>query len=569
MKRKTSMLVMVLTLFTLFAAGLRGGTGRSAAAPVATTFDYLPAILMPPVDFSIAAIEVNQAIQKADNSVPLVAGKDTVVRVFAQTLNGSSPGNVTVSLSATRGGTPLGTISAGPMAVPASPDRATYASTFNLSPPPAWLSGTIIVTATVDSAGVVAEASEANNTLQATLAFNAVPDLDVKIVPINYTHQGATNPGFYPAQAVDNISDWIDRTYPVANVAISFRAAYGFTGNLESSGDWSRMLNEVTALRAPDGAPSSQVYYALVPVNNGSQQWFFGGIAGIGWVCCTRASVGLNLGTGDNTGILAAHEIGHNLRRRHAPCGVSTSDPYPYPGASIGEFGLDIQGSAVTLLSPSTYVDMMSYCSPEWISDYTYNGLYGDQIVRGLFVQSNPTPGLMIRVAFDEAGTAQIRPVYAFPQAVTAEPTAAEYALELLDTAGAVIVNHAVDIHIAEEPGVTSRAIHASVPLPARPVAGVRLVKAGEILAQRQLDPEAAAQHNLALIRASGSLSLAWDATDTPALLRYTVDDGQSWTTLGVDVVGGSLQLDPDAVPAAKDARFQVILGDHAGASGR
>jgi hypothetical protein len=141
-------------------------------------------------------------------------------------------------------------------------------------------------------------------------------------------------------------------------------------------------------LKLSDGLPDDShiVYYGLIPIRNGSTYWFSQGIAGIGWVSdlgeVFRESVGLSLDTNDDTSILSAHEIGHNLGRRHAPCGGSGNpDPsYPYGGASIGQYATDIRSTTdISFYTPSDHVDMMSYCSPEWISDYTYKGLYNNQ----------------------------------------------------------------------------------------------------------------------------------------------------------------------------------------------
>ena len=69
---------------------------------------------------------------------------------------------------------------------------------------------------------------------------------------------------------------------------------------------------------------------------------------------------------------IIAHELGHNLSLRHAPCGVpSGSDgSYPYRDGSIGTWGYDFSGGGA-LKRPST-PDVMSYCQPAWISDYHF-----------------------------------------------------------------------------------------------------------------------------------------------------------------------------------------------------
>ena len=88
--------------------------------------------------------------------------------------------------------------------------------------------------------------------------------------------------------------------------------------------------------------------------------WFEGGVSGLGWIG-QRVSIGLDLGV--DTGNSAAHEIGHNFGRRHAPCGnPSSPDPhYPYPNATIGVYGMDTDEDV--LLSPAANFDMMSYLS--------------------------------------------------------------------------------------------------------------------------------------------------------------------------------------------------------------
>ena len=114
----------------------------------------------------------------------------------------------------------------------------------------------------------------------------------------------------------------------------------------------SALLRETWATRTMDGASG---YYMGVMSGGGGRAY-------IGW----PASV---------SGLVAAtivHELGHNMTLRHAPCG----DPpnvellYPYLNGSIGSWGYD--SSTGTLVSP-TRPDMMSYCGPEWVSDYSFN----------------------------------------------------------------------------------------------------------------------------------------------------------------------------------------------------
>ena len=67
-----------------------------------------------------------------------------------------------------------------------------------------------------------------------------------------------------------------------------------------------------------------------------------------------------------------AHELGHNLSLRHAPCGDPANPDlsFPYPDGSTGAWGYDFRGGG-RLLRPE-YRDLMSYCEPEWVSDYHF-----------------------------------------------------------------------------------------------------------------------------------------------------------------------------------------------------
>jgi hypothetical protein len=67
-----------------------------------------------------------------------------------------------------------------------------------------------------------------------------------------------------------------------------------------------------------------------------------------------------------------AHELGHNVGLRHAPCGSPAgADPdYPYDNGDIGVWGYDLRRSR--LLNPEQYADLMGYCRPRWISDFSF-----------------------------------------------------------------------------------------------------------------------------------------------------------------------------------------------------
>ena len=68
-----------------------------------------------------------------------------------------------------------------------------------------------------------------------------------------------------------------------------------------------------------------------------------------------------------------AHELGHNMKLFHAPCGnpAFVDAGFPYSDGSIGAWGYDFRDGGY-LVAPATR-DLMSYCRPKWISDYHFS----------------------------------------------------------------------------------------------------------------------------------------------------------------------------------------------------
>ena len=72
-------------------------------------------------------------------------------------------------------------------------------------------------------------------------------------------------------------------------------------------------------------------------------------------------------------GSTIAHELGHNMSLRHAPCGDPTGgDPaYPRADGTIGSWGWGAVPGGWGPIPPSMH-DLMSYCHPRWISGYHF-----------------------------------------------------------------------------------------------------------------------------------------------------------------------------------------------------
>lgn len=518
---------------------------------------YLP-LIRNDVDLTIAGLEATQAIQTATNSVPLVQNRPTILRIFARTTSLMGTRGITISVAATRNGIPLpgSPLMLGPYTLSRSPSRGIYTSTINVLLPPAWLSGVIVLTATVDASNVIRELNEANNTASMRLRFNYVPPLNIKFVPIHYTW--SANGTLCSGPASESISYWLMHTYPIHAVQTSFRAPVYFTGDLsQGDTDWGRLLDLLWSIKQTDGAPESQVYYGLLDSHNGTCPLSWGGIGYIGW----RVSLGQY-----HSYAILAHEIGHNFARLHAPCGTRADiDPdYPYPDGSIGDYGVDVfDGRVWTPGPPDNTKDVMSYCWPRWFSAYNYQALYEDQIVHGQSIGSNMRARvLLVRATVTDDEQISMQPVYSLEGIPTRGTESGDLTIELLDANGHVLVSQPAQFYEVADIDAHVRSLSVLVQSPNTPVAAVRIVKNGKVVAERQLDStpiRAAAKPQLTF--SAGRVTLSWGAPETPALVRYTVDGGQSWTTMGIDVRGGQLLIDSSQLPGG-NGWFEIRLGD-------
>ena len=135
-----------------------------------------------------------------------------------------------------------------------------------------------------------------------------------------------------------------------------------------------------------------------------------------------------------------AHELGHNLSLGHAPCGnPQTLDRnYPYEDGSIGAWGYDLSRG---LLIPPEMSDLMSYCHPRWISDYSFSKALKYRLEReALHLASASLPfgrKLFVWGGLDEYGSLVLEPAFVI-DALSSLPEASggPYRLEGVDSDG-------------------------------------------------------------------------------------------------------------------------------------
>ena len=305
---------------------------------------------------------LTQAVQSHDFAVPLVAGEDALLRVFVMADSGVTASMPPVQVTFYRGGAQSHSvrIDGSSNQVPWTMAEGDLDATANAVVP-----GSVVVPGTE----MVVEI-DPDRTLDASLGIGgripeegrmaldirAVPDFDVTVVPFLST-ESPDSSGYKVAVELTADHELFYETrewLPVANMEVSLREAvlvdYDPT-------DLERVLNDLQLLHTVDGASG---YYMGVP------PWIDEGTLGIAFRESHVSVSRLDAHT-------IAHEFGHNLSLRHAPCGgpAGVDGAYPYSDGRIGAWGYDFSND--DLVDPETYTDLMTYCrANDWISDYSF-----------------------------------------------------------------------------------------------------------------------------------------------------------------------------------------------------
>src|SRR5436190_6660643 len=349
------------------------------------------------------AIEVTQAVQNLSQSVPLVARKRTIVRVYLGIQSGAEnvlgelrvsraahgpwlavPSMGAAQLDGSRHGTSLADLKS-------RRDTLAYSLNFRL-PPKLTAQGTIYVQLhKVREVGSGHPVQVDDPVGIKSVTLTAEPPLRLRVINLRYAT--GTPAVTYAASASDlaHLASWLRRAYPIpdvvfASVTVDATAAWPFT-----SGDANAQVAAIRALDMAGGGDPKTHYYGMVADGGGFMRGSAAGIPGAPDPATVASGpTGSNNWGWDNDGSYGdwygGHELGHTFGRFHPGfCGESHDDPsYPFTAGQLSNaddafVGVDVGdptlGIAPVALPGTGWHDVMTYCSTQWLSSYTYEGI--------------------------------------------------------------------------------------------------------------------------------------------------------------------------------------------------
>jgi hypothetical protein len=376
----------------------------------------------PVTDLEVDAIEVIQSMQNLDNSIELVAGKRTFVRVYVHSTTGIHPTTALLKVQSGSASITLLPIAPGGPFINVRPTYnrllSSHAFLFEL---PFWYTFGDHVTLAVEvnperrwHPHNPVESNYDNNFIAITVRFDFVPKLTLVIADQPYKFNNV----YFAPHGIDRwkVYEWVQRVYPLSAVKVYFRTLPTTNAwrKQNKDGGWdliypncgtvnSYLAYNRVAITGNPFLPDDTAYYGLVADDAG----FMRGCSPVGGTYIGSPSIRIRVASGpsgdadwgwDYDGSYAdwyaGHEIGHAFGRPHVRggpgkvkdgCGGEAYAQNHYPNGRISSttnlsdpkavFGFDTLQLLLgknPILGPNWH-DMMTYCDYQWMSDITDN----------------------------------------------------------------------------------------------------------------------------------------------------------------------------------------------------
>ena len=566
-------------------------------------------------DLVVTGMEVTQAVQDLNNSVPLIAGKRTFVRLYARGTDKDYRTFAQLAINCDQFGRILHPINNGNgyTVIKTSPDRLVLNDAFLFELPSDCTDEAeqIQILGQINPVGFSRgeyppESDVGNNvTSYETFTFESVPPLDLKVRLGKYDI-GDTSHTTSIFEAF-RLRTWLLQAYPISDITMVASPIWLGEGTAkEDDGntiltdpDSAKVNSRLRKLRKisidENGASSKTIHYGMLSDAGGFMRGSASKPVGSGPTGSASWGWDFDGSYGDWYG---GHEIGHALRRSHVNCNGKEDGPdsnYPHSGGLISGtttgntalFGFDANPTP-TVYGPN-WSDVMSYCPNQWISDYTYKAIKneiqgefsGDQIAEksaGLPVADNFLVSGRIT-----NGQATIDPVFLYPDVSDPGDTVpGDYTLVLRAQNGTELARKAftptrVSSGTSPNDGSRNPAINSLLFEEWLPfVTGAREI---QLEGPSGLLDSIEASNNAPSVQltvpngpttiSGAGIRVQWTASDSNAddiwfNVEFSSDNGANWTMLATDIYDEFLEVDRDSLMSTGGANglFRVSASD-------
>ena len=344
-----------------------------------------------------------QAVQSRDYPVPLVAGREALLRVFVTSSHATDAGMPPVRARFYLDGSERHTVTipGKSTAIPTEVDEGSLVKSANALIPPEVVQPGLEMVIEVDpeetldaELGVVRRIPAEG---RSTIEVRTMPTLDLTVIPFLWEE----DPDSLILEITEDMAqqeeehELLQLTYdllPVEDFRVSRHDPVESSTNNAID-----LFRQVYAIAAMEGGTGH--YQGLMS----------GKVTGAAGVAAGRASFAKPRAE------TIAHELGHNLGLGHAPCGALLFFPdlsFPHTDGEIGTWGYDFR--AEQLVPPET-PDVMSYCRPSWISEYHFSNALRHRVASGQAARhasSAPTEAILLWGGLDEDGNPFLEPAF-------------------------------------------------------------------------------------------------------------------------------------------------------------
>ena len=415
------------------------------------------------VALSVPAAHLTQASQDLSGGVPLIAGRQALLRVFATADERYAVGHQGQATFFVRGREVHSASLQPPTGgIPVDLEEGRLAHSFNARIPRHVLQPGLEMAVELDPDGILPlkEGSESRFPASIRLALDVreFPPLNLTIVPVLFRTEAnrLSNPvvedvtramaGPDTYGAIGNLRSIL----PIADLNVRLREPYYTFADTSEVGDQQRLVDEIRMLRHLE-AGGHEYYHGIFFHPRGSG-WPASGLAyQPGYVAISsmwEKPVDLN-------GVFA-HEFGHNLSLWHARCDVPPSHPAytPDPDGSIGVWGhrfTDGNGTGFgRLLDPELHGDLMGEdtcpdwrnwgANGTWISDRNFTRAFDHRLdlasARARFAQRAAPQETLLLWGRVHEGNLRLEPAFAHDARLKLPEAPGPYRIEGRDVEG-------------------------------------------------------------------------------------------------------------------------------------